>query len=202
MTLESISGLIATSCGMAFIWPQVLRSYRRKTVEGLSSTTVLVGLINPVFWTIFGYSTGRSIAVFANMNVGLAFFLITIKMVRMKIVNPVLAMTMLTATIIFCLIMNSISPYIVGVTGLVISTPMFLPQLLKAFRTDQLYGVSIWSNLLFSIQCGFWVVYGVEVQEWLYIYPNAFLVPCGLIIAWKVWHSRRSFEAQNAGHSS
>lgn len=187
---------------MAFIWPQVLRSYRHKTVEGLSSTTVLVGLINPVFWTIFGYSTGRSIAVFANMNVGFAFFLITIKMVRMKVVNPVIATTMLTATIVYCLIMNSISPYIVGVTGLIVSTPMFLPQLSKAFRTEQLYGVSIWSNLLFSIQCEFWVVYGVEVQEWLYIYPNAFLVPCSLIIAWRVWHSCRSFEAQNAGHSS
>ncbi|MFZ9402000.1 MAG: hypothetical protein ACO27I_04665 [Ilumatobacteraceae bacterium] len=87
--------------------------------------------------------------------------------------------------------MNLISPYVVGVTGLLVSTPMFLPQLWKAIRTQRLYGVSVWSNLLFSIQCGFWVAYGIEVEEWLYIYPNAILLPCGVIIAWKVIGSRR-----------
>ncbi|MFZ9517516.1 MAG: PQ-loop domain-containing transporter [Ilumatobacteraceae bacterium] len=191
MTLESISGLIATACGMAFIWPQVFRLYRRRTVEGLSAATVLIGLINPVLWTVFGYSTGRTLAVFANTNVGLAFILIAIQMVRMRALNPVVAVSLFVSTIVYCLAMNLISPYVVGVTGLLVSTPMFLPQLWKAIRTQRLYGVSVWSNLLFSIQCGFWVAYGIEVEEWLYIYPNAILLPCGVIIAWKVIGSRR-----------
>ena len=195
MTLESISGLIATACGMAFIWPQVFRIYRRHSVEGLSATTVLIGLINPVFWTVFGYSTGRTLAVFANTNVGFAFILIAMRMVRMKAVNPYIAVSMFAATVAYCVVMNYISPYVVGVTGLVVSTPMFLPQIWKAIRTQELYGVSVWSNLLFSVQCGFWVVYGIEVEEWLYIYPNAILLPCGVIIALRVVRSRRSFPA-------
>lgn len=191
MTLESTSGAIATMCGMAFIWPQVFRIFQRQSVEGLSATTVLVGLINPVFWTVFGYSTGRSLAVFANANVGLAFILIAFQMARRKAINPIVASVMFVSTLIYCVVMNQISPYVVGVTGLVVSTPMFLPQLWKAVRTNNLYGVSMWSNLLFSVQCGFWVVYGVEVGEWLYIYPNAVLLPCGIVIAWKVVRSRR-----------
>ena len=191
MTLESISGLIATACGMAFIWPQVFRIYRRRSVEGLSATTVLIGLINPVLWTAFGYSTGRSLAVFANTNVGIAFILIAVRMAQMKAVNPFVAAAMFVSTVVYCLVMNQISPYVVGVTGLVVSTPMFVPQLWKAIRTRHLYGVSVWSNLLFSVQCCFWVVYGIEVEEWLYIYPNAILLPCGVIIAWRVIRSRR-----------
>ncbi|MFZ9532837.1 MAG: PQ-loop domain-containing transporter, partial [Ilumatobacteraceae bacterium] len=101
MTLESISGLIATACGMAFIWPQVFRLYRRRTVEGLSAATVLIGLINPVLWTVFGYSTGRTLAVFANTNVGLAFILIAIQMVRMRALNPVVAVSLFVSTIVY-----------------------------------------------------------------------------------------------------
>jgi uncharacterized protein with PQ loop repeat len=191
VTVEAISGAIATMCGMAFIWPQVFRIYRHHTVEGLSAATVLVGLINPVFWTVFGYSTGRSLAVFANSNVGLAFILIAFQMARRKALNPLVAMMMFISTLVYCVVMNEISPYVVGITGLVVSAPMFLPQLWKAVRTRDLYGVSVWSNLLFSVQCGFWVVYGIEVEEWLYIYPNAVLLPCGVIIAWRVVRSRR-----------
>lgn len=198
MTLEAISGAIATMCGMAFIWPQVFRIYRYHTVEGLSAATVLVGLVNPIFWTVFGYSTGRSLAVFANSNVGLAFVLIAFQMARRKAINPIVASVMFVSTVIYCVVMNQISPYVVGVTGLVVSTPMFLPQLWKAVRTNHLYGVSVWSNLLFSIQCGFWVVYGIEVGEWLYIYPNAVLLPCGIVIAWKVVRSRRVLVAEVA----
>jgi uncharacterized protein with PQ loop repeat len=186
---------------MAFIWPQVFRIYRRQSVEGLSATTVLIGLVNPVFWTVFGYSTGRSLAVFANANVGFAFVLIAVQMARMKKVNPFIAVVMFASTVIYCLVMNQISPYVVGVTGLVVSTPMFVPQLWKAIRTRHLYGVSVWSNLLFSIQCGFWVVYGIEVEEWLYIFPNAVLLPCGVIIAWRVMRSRRVFAGVAEDHS-
>jgi len=202
MTLEAISGAIATMCGMAFIWPQVFRIYRRRSVEGLSAITVLVGLINPVFWTVFSYSTGRSLAVFANTNVGLAFILIALQMAHKRAINPLVAVVMFVSTVSYCLVMNKISPYIVGVTGLVVSTPMFLPQLWKVVRTRELYGVSVWSNLLFSIQCGFWVVYGVEVEEWLYIYPNAVLMPCGAIIAWRVIRSRRLSAAEVSSRRS
>lgn len=202
MTLEAISGAIATACGMAFIWPQVFRIYRHRTVEGLSAPTVLVGLINPVFWTVFGYSTGRSLAVFANGNVGIAFILIALQMSRKKAINPLVAVSMFVATMVYCLVMNGISPYVVGVTGLLVSTPMFLPQLWKAVRTRELYGVSAWANIIFSVQCAFWVVYGIEVEEWLYIYPNAVLFPCGLIIAWRVIHSRRTIPVGVAGRRS
>lgn len=202
MTLESISGLIATACGMAFIWPQVVRIYRRRSVEGLSATTVLIGLVNPVLWTAFGYATGRSLAVFANTNVGIAFILIAVRMAQMKAVNPFVAAAMFVSTVVYCLVMNQISPYVVGVTGLVVSTPMFVPQLWKAIRTRHLYGVSVWSNLLFSVQCCFWVVYGIEVEEWLYIYPNAILLPCGVIIAWRVIRSRRSSAGAVEDHPS
>jgi uncharacterized protein with PQ loop repeat len=202
VNLEVISGTIATMCGMAFIWPQVFRIYRHRTVEGLSAPTVLVGLINPVFWTVFGYSTGRTLAVFANGNVGIAFILIALQMSRKNAINPLVAASMFVATVVYCLVMNEISPYVVGVTGLVVSTPMFLPQLWKAVRTSELYGVSAWANLIFSVQCAFWVVYGIEVEEWLYIYPNAILLPCGLIIAWRVIRSRRTLPVDVAGRRS
>jgi uncharacterized protein with PQ loop repeat len=140
--------------------------------------------------------------VFANANVGLAFVLIALQMARRKAINPIVASVMFVSTLIYCVVMNQISPYVVGVTGLVASTPMFLPQLWKAIRTNNLYGVSVWSNLLFSVQCGFWVVYGVEVGEWLYIYPNAVLLPCGIVIAWKVVRSRQLPEVEVANRRS
>lgn len=192
MTLESVSGVIATACGAAFVWPQVVRVYRRKTTQGLSAATVVIGLINPVFWTVFGYSTGRTIAVFANTHVGIAFMLIAAKLVRAGELRARLVLAMFAGTVAYCLSANSISPQIVGVTGLFVSTPSFLPQLWRALRSRDLYGVSIWSNVLFAAQCLFWTIYGVEVREPLYIYPNAFLLPCALVIAWQVWRSRRS----------
>ncbi|MEY4400808.1 MAG: hypothetical protein RL072_673 [Actinomycetota bacterium] len=200
VTLEVFSGAIATICGMGFIWPQVFRIYRRHSIEGLSATTVLVGLVNPIFWTVFGYSTGRTLAVFANSNVGIAFVLIAFQMARRRGINPVLAVALFVSTVVYCLVMNEVSPYVVGVSGLIVSTPMFLPQLWTAVRKSELYGVSAWSNVLFSVQCVFWLVYGLEVKEWLYIYPNAILLPCGVIIAWRVIRSRRVPLAAAANH--
>lgn len=192
VSLEFISGVIATTSGAAFLWPQVFRAYRRRSVQGLSPASNVVGLVGSVFWTVFGYSTGRSIAVIANVNVGVALALITVMLVRARVLNPYIPVVSFISTLAYCVTMSTISPQIVGITGLIVSTPAFLPQMWRAIRTKHLYGVSVWANMLFAVQCTFWVIYGIEVQEWLYIYPNAFLIPCALVIAWKVRQSRKT----------
>jgi hypothetical protein len=67
--------------------------------HGLHLATGIPYLSKPVSGRVFGYSTGRSLAVFANTSVGLAFILIVIRMSRMKAVNPFVAGAMFVSTV-------------------------------------------------------------------------------------------------------
>lgn len=190
VTLGEVAGVISTLLGVSFIWPQVVRVYRRHSVEGLSVSANLASVSGAILWTVFGAATGRAIAVVANVAVGVGLVLITVMFVRHRAITAPGAMAVVVITSVVSGALVPFSAHAVGVLGLIVSTPAILPQLWRTFTSPGLYGVSVSANLLLCATAVGWFIYGIEVAEPLYVYPNALLVPCTLVIAVRARQSR------------
>lgn len=190
MSAASFSGYLAGILGSIFIWPQVVRVYARGNVEGVSGASQLVSLSGTMMWLAYGIGTDSLPMVLSNANIEIALLAITAMLVRKKVVELWLPVTVVGVSVMFATLFARTSPGVIGMVGVVIGTPSILPQLLRAVRTKRLYGVSIWSNLLLASMGTSWFVHGIIIGDPLVSYPNLVLVPSASFIAWRAWRSR------------
>lgn len=191
MTAADVSGFAAAAIGTVFIWPQVIRVYARKSVEGVSGTAQLISLAGTMMWLSYGFVLDSVPMVVANANIEIALIAIAAMMVRkgaMPLWKPVV---IVTASLAYCLVVGRIAPTLVGLTGVIIGTPSILPQVWRALRTERLYGVSATTNLLLvSMGCA-WGIHGLLIDDPVVAYPNLILIPSASYIAWRAWQSHR-----------
>jgi uncharacterized protein with PQ loop repeat len=192
VTLGAVAGVVSTLLGIAFVWPQVFRVHRERSVEGLSLSTNLANVSGAILWTVFGLASGRTIAFVANVSVGIGLVMITAMFVRQRVVTMAKTMIVIVGTMATCGLLLAFSTRAIGVIGLVVSSLAILPQLWRALTSVQLHGVSVSANLLLCATAIGWFIYGLEVAEPLYVYPNGILVPCTLAIALRAWLTRES----------
>lgn len=191
MTAADVSGFAAAAFGTVFIWPQVIRVYARKSVEGVSGAAQLISLAGTMMWLSYGFVLDSVPMVVANANIEIALIAIAAMMVRkgaMPLWKPVV---IVTASLAYCLVVGRIAPTLVGLTGVIIGTPSILPQVWRALRTERLYGVSATTNLLLvSMGCA-WGIHGLLIDDPVVAYPNLILIPSASYIAWRARQSHR-----------
>jgi MtN3 and saliva related transmembrane protein len=191
VTAADISGFAAAGLGTVFIWPQVIRVYARKSVEGVSSAAQLISLAGTMMWLAYGFVVDSVPMVVANTNIEVALIAIAAMMVRkgaMSLWKPVFVVV---ASIAYCLVIGRIAPTFVGLTGVIIGTPSILPQVWRAIRTERLYGVSASTYLLLvSMGCA-WGLHGYLIDDPVVAYPNLILMPSASYVAWRAWQSHR-----------
>lgn len=192
MTLSDVAGAIAMALGVAFIWPQVIRAYIRRSVEGVAATSHLIGMIGTPMWFTYGVTTRSLPMILSNFNIQVAISALMFMLVRKKAIPAWKPVTATLATAAFCATIAPISPTIIAIAGIVIGTPAIVPQVWRAFHTEHLHGVSISSNVLLASMGGGWFVYGLSVGDPAVSYPNLVLVPCASYIAWRAWRSRHA----------
>lgn len=192
MTLSNIAGSIATLLGVAFIWPQVIRVYARRSVEGIAPSAHLIGMIGTPMWFTYALTTDSLPMTLSNLNIEIAIVALMVMLVRKKVIplwKPVVASV---ATAVFCVTFAFVSPTVVGLAGVVIGTPAIIPQVWRAIRTQHLHGVSVMSNVLLATMGAGWFVYGLSIGDPVVSYPNLVLVPSASFIAWRAWRSRHA----------
>jgi MtN3 and saliva related transmembrane protein len=191
VTAADISGYIAAALGTIFIWPQVIRVYARRSVEGVSGASQLISLAGTMMWLAYGVVLDSVPMMVANVNIEVALIAIAAMMVRKGVMPLWQPVAVVVAAAAYCIVVGQIAPTLVGLTGVIIGTPSILPQVWRAIRTERLYGVSATTNLiLVSMGCA-WGVHGYLISDPVVSYPNLILIPCASYIAWRAWRSHR-----------
>ena len=80
-------------------------------------------------------------------------------------------------------------PAVVGAVGL------YLPQLVKLFRSAEVAGVSLMSWVLAFLATSSWSAYGIVVHKLPVVLPNVVMLPSSLVIVARVLVLRRRSEA-------
>ena len=190
MSLSTVAGTIATALGVAFIWPQVFRVYAKRSVEGVSPTSQLIGLAGTLMWFTYGIGIESVPMVLSNTNIELAIIALVVMLVRKGSLAPWKPVAVFVVTGAFCATFVSTSPTVIGVAGVVIGTPAIIPQVWRAIRSTDLYGVSVSSYVLLATMGTGWFVYGLSIGDPVVSYPNLVLVPSASFIAWRANSSR------------
>ena len=189
VTLEAVSGTIATMLGVAFIWPQVVRVYRKKSVEGVAPLGTIISIAGTIMWLVYGVTTESIPMILSNLNIEIAFLFLAAYLVRKKALPLWAPLTIFVGMFVFSIIVAQYSVTLLGVAGVVIGTPAIFPQFWRAVRSPRLYGVSVVSFTLLATMGVGWFTYGLMIGDPVVAYPNLVLIPCSSFIAWKAWRS-------------
>lgn len=198
MNVSDIAGSVATMLGVAFIWPQVFRVYSKRSVEGVSPTSHLIGLSGTLMWLTYGVSIGSIPMMISNVNIELAILSLVVMLVRKRALPLWQPVGVFVVTTVFCAVFAVVAPAVIGVAGVIIGTPAIIPQVWRALRTPRLFGVSVSSNALLAAMGSGWFVYGLSIGDPVVSYPNLLLIPSASYIAWRAWSSHHVRDVVNA----
>jgi uncharacterized protein with PQ loop repeat len=187
VTLSSILGVVCLALGISFSWPQVLRVYRVKSVEGISPRGQLHGLSGCVLWTVYAYVKLIVPMMIANTFVLTSMILVTAALVRHRKMPLWHFLSVLTGFGAFGIGMSVVSPAIAGWFAIVIGATSILPQAVYVLRYANLSGVSVGMYGLMVVNGLAWTLYGIAINDILVCFPNFILLPCSLLIAVKAW---------------
>ena len=172
MAISRIVGILATILSVSFIWPQVFRVFAKNSTEGLVPSSFLQGCCGSLLWTIYGSNKPDPQLVFANANVVIAILLILFVCVKHKKIVWWIPALALSSTLILGLIAASYSLSIMGWVTIAIGTPAIIPQVVRVYRTEHLYGVSTTMHGLLFACCISWFSYGAMIGDWFVSLPN------------------------------
>jgi len=196
--VSDIAGSVATMLGVTFIWPQVFRVYSKRSVEGVSPTSHLIGLSGTLMWLTYGVSIGSIPMMISNVNIELAILSLVVMLVRKRALPLWQPVGVFVVTTVFCAVFAVVAPAVIGVAGVIIGTPAIIPQVWRALRTPRLFGVSVSSNALLAAMGSGWFVYGLSIGDPVVSYPNLILIPSASYIAWRAWSSHHVRDVVNA----
>lgn len=185
MTFTSVLGALCLVLGISFAWPQVLRVYRVKSVEGISPRGQLHGLSGCVLWTVYAYVQTITPMMIANTFVLTAMILVTAALVHHRKMPLWHLLGVLAGFAAFGIGMSIISPAIAGWFAIVIGATSIIPQAVYVLRYANLSGVSIGMYGLMVVNGIAWTLYGIAIGDLLVCFPNLILVPCALMISAK-----------------
>ena len=183
MSFTTTVGFIATFLSVAFIWPQVFRVFTKNSTEGLVPGSFLQGCCGSLLWTIYGSNKPDPQLVFANANVVIAILLILFVCVKHKKIVWWIPALAISLTLILGLIAASYSLSIMGWVTIAIGTPAIIPQVVRVYRTEHLYGVSAPMYALLFVCCVTWFGYGALIDDWFVALPNI----VGMLGALYIW---------------
>ena len=195
MSFTTVVGFIAPLLSVAFIWPQVVRVFVKDSTEGLSPTSFLQGCTGSAMWTIYGIYKPNTQVAFANFSIVLAIVLILLVCVRHKKINWWLPVLVLSIVSIAGLVVANYSMTMMGWFTVAIGTPAIIPQVVRVYRTERLYGVSATTHGLLFACCITWFTYGALIDDWFVALPNLVGISGSFYIWMRALNSHRKYSA-------
>ena len=197
MTLSSVIGTVCLVLGLSFVWPQVFRIYRVRSVEGISPRGQLHAISGSWFWVVYGYAKLNVPMMVSNTVYLLATVFITAMLIRHRKMPAWHLIAVIGIFMTIALLTAFINPAITAWIGIGIGTTSIIPQATYALRYADLSGVSIGMYGLLTLSCCMWMLYGFVIGDLLMSAPNFILIPCSVLIATKAWrYQRRRARAQ------
>ena len=134
-------------------------------------------------WTIYGINKPEGQVALSNGLLVVALSLILYVCVKhKKIAWFIPAATLFAVFIVGSLIANHSITLMGWCTG-AIGAPAIIPQVVRVYRTEHLYGVSAATYGLLSFCCLTWLIYGAMIGDWFVSLPNI----VGTLGAFYIW---------------
>jgi uncharacterized protein with PQ loop repeat len=188
-------GAIAVFLSVAFIWPQVIRVFVKRSTEGLVPLSFLQGCCGSTLWTIYGIQK-------PNLQVALSNFLVVVAIVLILSVcekdkKIVWWLPILVIAIIFTLgiFVSRYSLTLMGWFTVAVGTPAIIPQVVRVYQTERLYGVSSSMYGLLVVCCLTWFGYGALIGDWFVAIPNIVGATGGLYIWIRAVKSHKKYSS-------
>lgn len=196
MQLTTILAPIATALSIGFIWPQVIRIYRSRSVEGIAPQGTLHGLAGVSLWTVYGFSKMIIPLSISNVTVGTAMILIALAQVRHGVMPLRWMLAVLAGFTTLGLVTTlGISPELCGWLATAVSATSVIPQSIHTMRAKDLSGVSLTMYGLLVLTGTCWGLYGLLIGNLVVAAPNLIIVPSAILVALKVWRFQATHTA-------
>ena len=183
MNIPSILGFVGTLIGLVRAVPQLVRLLRARGAFGVSVDTAATSSIVSLGWAVYGLLTGQTYVVLATGSSGLIFAVITVMALRYG--RSLREFRVAPLWLVFLLVTGFV--FGTNVLGIVLALSALvsnIPQILVAYREDNLKGLSLGTWLL-SLSDGLvWGTYALLQQDVSIIASGAFQsITSALIVA-------------------
>lgn len=192
VSFTPLLGVVCTALSLGFIWPQVIRVYRLRSVEGIAGRGTLHGLAGSSLWTAYGIAKVNPPLIISNTTIMLATVLIGIAQIRHRVLRGWQPFATIAGFMSAAFAMTAVSPALTGWVAIVVGATSILPQTAHVLRAPDLSGISLTMYAMLIATAVSWGLYGVLLGDLLVSAPNAIVIPCALVVAAKTWHFQRA----------
>lgn len=183
------------SLSVIFMWPQVIRVVRKRTVEGISIVATVHSMSGALLWSIYGINAAVPSIALANIVTFVAVGFIIGAQVRYGVVSVRLAISSQLAIAFIGIVAAYISESFIGVVAIAIGGTAIIPQTIRSARTDHQVGLSALTYAVIAVMSVSWAIYGVMLGDAFIIAPNFLVVPCALFISIRAVISHRRYDS-------
>jgi len=193
VVFRNVLAVWASALSIIFMWPQVFRVLRKKTVEGISVWGTIHSFTGSLLWSIYGIRAGVWFLAVANIVALFALGLVISTQVRYKAarLDVVLMSQLSVATVGVATAL--ISKNAIGLVAVTIGGTAIIPQTIRSARTSHQVGVSATTYAIIFVTSISWGGYGLLIKDPFVVTPNILLAPCALFISVRAVISHRRY---------
>ncbi len=203
MTAEFVKAILSpglVTLSVAFVWPQVARSFR--SVEGLSLASIAQSIVGSWLWVIYGARIETLPLVLANASAGIGFSCVLANAVRKGAVAPRRATALVGLLAALTVVQATSSAALLGWAAIAVGATGILPQVRRTFAAHEHDGVSRPTYMMVVALTSGWSLFGVLDDNWLIVYPNFVILPCALYVLAKTRQTTASDVAASTSAST
>ncbi|MEK7292076.1 MAG: SemiSWEET family transporter [Actinomycetota bacterium] len=193
MTFRGLLALWCVSLSVIFMWPQVARIIRMRTVEGISLAATIHGMSGALLWSIYGIVAAVPSIALANIVTFVAVGFIIGAQVRYDVVSLPFVVSIQLVIALCGIVAAVISESLIGVVAIAIGGTAIIPQTIRSARTNHQVGLSALTYATIAVLSTSWAIYGAILGNAIIIAPNFLVVPCALFISIRAVISHRRY---------
>ena len=190
--------VLATWCislSVIFMWPQVVRVIRKKTVEGISVIGTMHSMSGALLWSMYGLVAGVPSIAAANILTFFAVCFISKVQISERIVSWKLVVSVQLTIALLGVFASLIAESFIGYVAIAIGGTAVIPQTIRSARTSHQVGLSALTAAMIAVMSTSWAIYGAIVEDAFIIAPNFLIVPCALFISYRAVISHRRYSS-------
>ncbi|MEN9793188.1 MAG: hypothetical protein RL330_1266 [Actinomycetota bacterium] len=179
MTVDytALLGAWCTAMSLGFVWPQVVRTMRHDTTQGISAFSTLHAIVGSSLWFTYGIHDDTTAVWFSNASFILAQVLIATVLRRHGRLTLQMTAGFSLALAVILVVILPVDPAMAGTAAIVASATSLVPQVIHVMRSPNLHGISLlsWGTSLVSAMS--WTLFGWVVGNQTYAALNYFSMP-------------------------
>jgi len=180
--MESFLAVWCTALSLSFIWPQVWRTVRHDSTQGLSPFAAVYGFVGSGLWFAYGLSAGNTAIWFSNASFMVAQSIIIAVMRRHGRVPRVILVRFAALFVVILATLLPLPATAFGWTATVVSATSLVPQTLHVARAENMNAISLVSWMFTIISASSWMVFGWVLDDPVMSVVNYITIPMMIFV--------------------